>query len=51
MSALDRFLAIRRAVFLWDTRAARELGGIHGLGASDFPSPGLTEVNPQTRRT
>ena len=36
MSDLDHFLAIRRAVFLWDTRAAGELGGIHGLGLSDY---------------
>src|ERR1700740_3224610 len=36
MSALDHFLAIRRAVFLWDTRASGELGGIHGLGLSDY---------------
>ena len=36
MSALDEFLAIRRAVSLWETRAGVELGGIHGLGVSDF---------------
>ena len=36
MSTLHDFLAIRRAVFLWDTRAAGELGGIHGLGLSDY---------------
>ena len=36
MSALDHFLAIRRAVFLWDTRATAELGGIHGLSLSDY---------------
>jgi len=36
MAALDQFLAIRRAVFVWEARAAPELGGIHGLGLSDF---------------
>ena len=36
MSALEEFLAIRRAVSLWETRAALELGGIHGLSVSDF---------------
>jgi len=36
MSALDQFLAIRRAVSLWESRAAAALGGFHGLGVSDF---------------
>jgi len=36
MSALQEFLAIRRAVALWEARADAELGGVHGLGLSDF---------------
>src|SRR5262245_57317821 len=36
MSALEEFLAIRRAVSLWETRAAAALGGFHGLSLSDF---------------
>jgi DNA-binding MarR family transcriptional regulator len=36
MSALDEFLGIRRAVALWESRADAELGGVHGLGLSDF---------------
>src|SRR5262245_29194064 len=36
MAALEEFLAIRRAVSLWETRAEAELGAIHGLGLSDF---------------
>lgn len=36
MSALEEFLAIRRAISVWETRASAELGGIHGLGLSDF---------------
>jgi DNA-binding MarR family transcriptional regulator len=36
MSALEEFLAIRRAVSLWEARVSAELGGIHGLGVSDF---------------
>lgn len=36
MSALDHFLAIRRAVSLWESKAAAELGGIHGISVSDF---------------
>jgi DNA-binding MarR family transcriptional regulator len=36
MSAVEEFLAIRRAVFVWETRAGVELGGVHGLGLSDF---------------
>jgi DNA-binding MarR family transcriptional regulator len=36
MSALEEFLAIRRAVSLWETRAAAALGGLHGLSLSDF---------------
>src|SRR6516225_18543 len=36
MSALEEFLAIRRAVALWETRADAELGAAHGLGLSDF---------------
>ena len=36
MSALEEFLAIRRAVALWEARANVELGAVHGLGLSDF---------------
>ena len=36
MSALREFLEIRRAVALWEARADAELGGVHGLGLSDF---------------
>src|SRR6478752_7134095 len=36
MSALDQFLAIRRAVAVWEAKAGADLGGIHGLGVSDF---------------
>lgn len=36
MAALNEFLAIRRAVALWESRADAELGGVHGLGLSDF---------------
>lgn len=36
MSTLHEFLAIRRAVALWEGRADAELGGVHGLGLSDF---------------
>ena len=36
MSALAEFLAIRRALSLWETQAEVELGGIHGLSLSDF---------------
>jgi len=36
MSALEEFLAIRRAVALWESRADAELGAIHGVGLSDF---------------
>ena len=36
MSALDQFLAIRRAISLWESKAAAALGGVHGLSVSDF---------------
>ena len=36
MSALREFLGIRRAVALWEARADAELGGVHGIGLSDF---------------
>ncbi|HZU85120.1 MAG TPA: MarR family transcriptional regulator [Polyangiaceae bacterium] len=36
MTALDEFLAIRRAFALWESRADAELGAVHGLGLSDF---------------
>jgi len=36
MSALQEFMAIRRAVALWEARADAELGAVHGLGLSDF---------------
>jgi DNA-binding MarR family transcriptional regulator len=36
MNALEEFLGIRRAVALWEARADGELGGVHGLGLSDF---------------
>jgi DNA-binding MarR family transcriptional regulator len=36
MSAVDEFLAIRRAVSAWENRAAAALGGAHGLSVSDF---------------
>jgi DNA-binding MarR family transcriptional regulator len=36
MSALEEFLGIRRVIALWESRADAELGGVHGLGLSDF---------------
>jgi DNA-binding MarR family transcriptional regulator len=36
VSVLQEFLAIRRAVALWDSRADAELGAVHGIGLSDF---------------
>jgi len=36
MNAIEEFLGIRRAVALWEARADAELGGVHGLGLSDF---------------
>ncbi len=36
MSALQEFLGIRRVVALWESRVDSELGGVHGLGLSDF---------------
>jgi DNA-binding MarR family transcriptional regulator len=36
MTALHEFLAIRRAIALWESRADAELGAIHGIGLSDF---------------
>jgi DNA-binding MarR family transcriptional regulator len=36
MTALHEFLGIRRTVALWEARADAELGGVHGLGLSDF---------------
>jgi DNA-binding MarR family transcriptional regulator len=36
MNAIQEFLGIRRAVALWEARADAELGGVHGLGLSDF---------------
>jgi DNA-binding MarR family transcriptional regulator len=36
MTALQEFLSIRRALALWENRADTELGGLHGLGLSDF---------------
>jgi len=36
MSALEEFLAIRRAVALWESRADSDLGALHGIGVSDF---------------
>lgn len=36
MSALEEFLGIRRVIALWEARADAELGGVHGLGLSDF---------------
>ncbi len=36
MSALEEFLGIRRVVALWESRVDTELGGVHGLGLSDF---------------
>jgi DNA-binding MarR family transcriptional regulator len=38
MTSLHEFLAIRRAVALWESRADAELGAVHGLGLSDFAS-------------
>lgn len=54
MSALEEFLGIRRVVALWESRVDTELGGVHGLGLSDFaalyhlaeaPSGRLRRVN------
>src|SRR5579863_7490824 len=36
MNALSEFLAIRRALTLWESRFDSELGGFHGLGVSDL---------------
>jgi DNA-binding MarR family transcriptional regulator len=36
MTAFDEFLAIRRAVALWENRADAELGAVHGLGLSEL---------------
>jgi DNA-binding MarR family transcriptional regulator len=36
MTALHEFLAIRRAVSVWESRADAELGAVHGLGVSDL---------------
>jgi DNA-binding MarR family transcriptional regulator len=36
MNALVEFLGIRRTVALWESRVDAELGGVHGLGLSDF---------------
>src|ERR1700690_4626490 len=36
MNALTEFLGIRRVVALWESRVDAELGGVHGLGLSDF---------------
>ncbi len=36
MTALHEFLAIRRTIALWEGRADAELGGVHGIGLSDF---------------
>ena len=36
MSALEDFLAIRRAVTVWQARVDAAVGGLHGLGVSDF---------------
>lgn len=36
MTALTEFLAIRRAVGLWESRVDAELGAVHGLGLSEF---------------
>jgi DNA-binding MarR family transcriptional regulator len=36
MSTLEEFLGIRRVVALWEARVDGELGGLHGLGLSDF---------------
>ena len=49
MTALQEFLAIRRAVGLWETRADAELGGVHGLGLSDFAALHHLADAPGTR--
>jgi len=36
MSAVDQFLAIRRVVSVWESRANAELGASHGISLSDF---------------
>jgi DNA-binding MarR family transcriptional regulator len=36
MSTLEEFLGIRRVVALWEARVDAQLGGVHGLGLSDF---------------
>jgi DNA-binding MarR family transcriptional regulator len=36
MTALHEYLSIRRALALWESRFDSELGGVHGLGLSDF---------------
>jgi DNA-binding MarR family transcriptional regulator len=36
MNSLEQLLGIRRTVALWDARVESELGGVHGIGSSDF---------------
>ena len=38
MTALDRFLAIRRAVALWEAKAAADLGASTGWASQTLPS-------------
>jgi DNA-binding MarR family transcriptional regulator len=49
MTALHEFLGIRRVVALWEARADAELGGLHGLGLSDFAALHHLAEAPGTR--
>ena len=49
MSALHEFLAIRRAVALWENRADAELGAVHGLGLSELAALHQLAEAPQGR--
>ena len=48
-NALQEFLGIRRVVALWEARADAELGGVHGLGLSDFAALHHLAEAPGTR--
>ncbi|MGH7437544.1 MAG: MarR family winged helix-turn-helix transcriptional regulator, partial [Polyangiaceae bacterium] len=49
MSALEEFLGIRRAVATWEARADAELGGVHGIGLSDFAAMHYLDQAPGRR--
>jgi len=49
MKALQEFLGIRRVVALWEARVDAELGGVHGLGLSEFAALHHLAEAPGTR--